>query len=188
MADLKQALFNVLLDEDRNYKTDGFKLHTVAGDSGGQTIAGIARNYHPEWIGWKLVDSGDRKSDALMTAIIAFYDVKFWSKIKGSELISQCLAEELFDFGMNSSPANSIKYAQVCVNCTPDGDLGPKTLEALNACNTDGFKNKFALMRIGHRIRRCKQNATQKKFLVGWITRDLRSLSSDLNVLKYFGI
>ena len=35
----------------------GFKLTNIAGDRGGQTYAGIARNVHPGWPGWRFVDA-----------------------------------------------------------------------------------------------------------------------------------
>ena len=28
----------------------------LAGDAGGETYRGIARNFHPEWPGWKFID------------------------------------------------------------------------------------------------------------------------------------
>lgn len=31
----------------------GYILHNVAGDHGGDTYAGIARRFHPDWPGWQ---------------------------------------------------------------------------------------------------------------------------------------
>ena len=35
----------------------GFKLTNIEGDRGQQTYAGIARNAHPDWSGWRFVDT-----------------------------------------------------------------------------------------------------------------------------------
>lgn len=48
MADFLQAYESMIRNEG------GYTLHTVAGDRGGMTYAGIARNFHPNWPGWAL--------------------------------------------------------------------------------------------------------------------------------------
>ena len=35
----------------------GYILHTISGDTGGTTYAGIARNKNPQWAGWAFIDA-----------------------------------------------------------------------------------------------------------------------------------
>ena len=53
MADFLQAFESMIRNEG------GYKLHSVEGDRGGMTYAGIARNFHPNWPGWAAIDAGD---------------------------------------------------------------------------------------------------------------------------------
>ena len=79
----------------------GYVLHNVEGDRGGMTYAGIARNMHPKWEGWALIDRGEK--DGELTALVRkFYRVNFWNVIKGDEIQSQDIAECIFDFGVNT--------------------------------------------------------------------------------------
>nr|VFJ68710.1 MAG: Glycosyl hydrolase 108 [Candidatus Kentron sp. DK] len=43
MADFGQAFEKTMRNEG------GFQLHTVRGDPGGMTYAGISRRHHPDW-------------------------------------------------------------------------------------------------------------------------------------------
>ena len=45
MADFQPAFEKMIRNEG------GYTLHNVASDRGGQTFAGIARNFHPNWPG-----------------------------------------------------------------------------------------------------------------------------------------
>ena len=50
MADFNLAFEKMIADEG------GYVLHTIPGDTGGMTYAGIARNKNPNWPGWNLID------------------------------------------------------------------------------------------------------------------------------------
>lgn len=45
MAEFTEAFEEMIRNEG------GYVLHNVAGDSGGDTYAGVARRYHPNWAG-----------------------------------------------------------------------------------------------------------------------------------------
>ena len=47
-------------------------------DSGGETYKGIARRFHPDWIGWAYVDNRDFKNPNLDKLVSDFYYIKFW--------------------------------------------------------------------------------------------------------------
>ena len=53
MADFLQAFESMIRNEG------GYKLHSVEGDRGGMTYAGIARKRNPQWPGWAAIDRGE---------------------------------------------------------------------------------------------------------------------------------
>lgn len=165
MADFLPAFESMIRNEG------GYKLHIVAGDSGGMTYAGIARNFHPKWPGWAAIYRGEIPDTELVRD---FYRVHFWSKIRGDEIGDQRIARSLFDFSVNAGPKTAIKLAQIVAGTTPDGALGPKSLEAINKLDGGAFIAAYALAKIARYRDIVTRDRTQIKFLVGWINRTLR--------------
>lgn len=165
MADFNPAFERMLMNEG------GFKLTNIAGDRGGQTYAGIARNPNPQWQGWSYIDRGEIPPTALVRA---FYKTEFWDKVQGDSIVSQEVASNIFDFAVNAGVRTSVKLAQLCVQVSADGALGPKSLEALNACNPEVFVLRFALAKITRYRDIVTKDRTQIKFLLGWINRTLK--------------
>ena len=123
----------------------GFKLTHIAGDRGGQTYAGIARNAHPNWSGWRIIDAGELANVELTGMVRDFYRREFWARIAGDAITHQHMAETLFDFAVNAGSATAAKLAQIVVGVVPDGAIGPKTLDALNGYDPELFALKYAL-------------------------------------------
>lgn len=169
MADFKQAFERAILAEG------GYKLHTVEGDTGGMTYAGIARNKNPQWPGWAYIDRGDTPPSELVRS---FYRQGWWNPIAGDDIKDQKVAYTLYSFATNSSaykaPTVAVKLAQVVVGVTPDGSVGPKTVAAINAMDPELFLAKFALARIARHTAIVNKDRSQLKFLLGWNNRNLR--------------
>jgi len=185
MADFMRECLETIEDEG------GYTLHKVAGDAGGETFAGIAKNYHPDWPGWELIYAGKADTRECRDLVHEFYKEKFWDPMKGDEICHQAVARTIYNFGMNSSVRNSVMYAQYCVDVIPDGIMGPVTLGALNALNgleVELFVSQHALMRLGHRLKRITDRRGQVKFIRGWMKRDLEELERFININHYFGI
>jgi lysozyme family protein len=123
----------------------GYVLHTVPGDRGGMTYAGIARNAHPDWPGWKTIDQGGVPS---AETVRQFYRVKYWNAIRGDEIASQPIAETVFDFAVNAGVRTAVILAQAVLGTTPDGVVGPKTLEAANQADPEKFVLAYALAKL----------------------------------------
>lgn len=84
----------------------------VQGDSGGETYAGIARRYWPDWPGWKLIDrEKDHSSFAsgasaftrhlaavpgLADMVSGWYRSEWWDRL-GLAALPQDLANEIFE-------------------------------------------------------------------------------------------
>jgi lysozyme family protein len=170
MADFNAAFEKMIADEG------GYVLHNVAGDTGGMTYAGIARNKNPNWPGWNLIDH-DATSNPLLTGMVRnFYKVEFWDHIRGDEIANQVVAESVFNFGVNTGMGVAVKLAQLIVGATPDGAVGPATLQKFNAIDGEAFRKSYALAKITRYADICNKNRTQSKFLLGWINRTLSGL------------
>ncbi len=171
MAEFEPAFENMIRNEG------GYKLHNVAGDKGGQTFAGIARNYHPTWPGWHLIDKNDIDNPDLTVRVQEFYRQRFWDTIKGDQLDKQKVAETIFDFAVNAGHKTASKLAQLVVSATPDGIIGPKTLAKLNQVDENDFCLRYALAKIARYTEIVKRDESQRKFLLGWINRTLKGVS-----------
>src|SRR6187551_1301364 len=83
-------------------------------DHGGETYGGIARNYWPNWSGWALVDKGKQvtktvpllnqwlKANGIDAHLSKFYKQNFWDVNKLDLFNDQQLANNVYDFGVNS--------------------------------------------------------------------------------------
>ena len=168
MAEFLPAFERVLRNEG------GYVLHTVKDDRGGATYAGIARNFHPSWQGWKVIDQGETPPADLVRQ---FYRSQFWHPLRLDEVTHQDVAGNIFDFGVNAGISTAAKLAQLVAGTTPDGRIGAKTLQALNGIDPDLFVARYALAKIARYRDIVTGNRTQQRFLVGWINRVLKGAS-----------
>lgn len=170
MAAYEPAFEKMIINEG------GYKLVNIPGDSGGQTFAGIARNYHGSWKGWNYIDSNDLTNPKLINSVKSFYKSKFWNLINGDKINNQKIAELIFDFAVNAGVRTSAKIAQGIINAEMDGVIGPKTLAKLNNYDSEKFLLKFALAKVSRYAQICNKNKTQSKFLLGWINRTIKEI------------
>jgi lysozyme family protein len=122
-------------------------------DPGGETYMGIARNHHPGWSGWAIIDDCLRHGEPLSIApgltdmVRLFYWSAFWLPLRCDRIdaASEAVAEELFEAAVNCGPGNGIKFLQRALNALNsrgklwpelrvDGVMGAKTLAATLAC------------------------------------------------------
>lgn len=130
----------------------------VVGDSGGETYRGIARNYHPGWMGWVIVDREKAKGmdglDSRLAAdkpleelITSFYKNLYWDVYCLDNCDSQLLANEIYDSGVNIGTKTVAQWVQRALNAlnndlatsgglweeiTVDGKVNLKVMEILN--------------------------------------------------------
>lgn len=150
----------------------GYVLHEVEGDRGGATYAGIARNMHPDWPGWQFIDDKDTPPAQMVRD---FYKFNFWDRIKGDELQHQAIAQTIFDFYVNAGAA-AVKLAQLVVDATPDGKIGPASVAALNQQQPETFVMAYTIAKIARYRDIVMRNRSQGKFLLGWINRALKGI------------
>lgn len=91
-------------------------------DPGGETKFGVSRRAYP---------LENIKAMTLERAK-ALYLRDYWGPA-GCDAVPDAIKFDLFDMAVNSGPVTAIKTLQRAVGTTPDGLLGPITLQAANA-------------------------------------------------------
>ena len=111
-------------------------------DKGKETYCGISRVAFPNWKGWSFIDRQPQpvrhnaKFSYLKIAVEQFYRAEFWLKLSCG-FMQQDLANQLFDFAVNSGKSRAAKSLQTVLNkrgafLKVDGLIGAKTIAALN--------------------------------------------------------
>lgn len=165
MAKFSPAFDSMMLSEG------GYLLTNIPGDTGGQTYAGISRKNWPNWQGWLYVD---RKETPPTQLVRDFYKTNFWDVVKGDELTDQRMAESIFSFAVNTGIKIAVKLAQIVVGVAPDGEVGTKTLYALNTVSPHIFMPSYTVAKIARYRDIVMKDRSQSKFLLGWINRTLK--------------
>lgn len=95
-------------------------------DPGGETNLGVTRKTWQQWTGRVSVDM-----KALTPAKVApLYKAWYWDKVCGDDL-PPAIALCVFDMAVNAGPARSAKMLQLIVGAARDGQVGRKTLQAV---------------------------------------------------------
>jgi lysozyme family protein len=184
MANFKKA-FDLMIVHEGGYVND-------PDDPGGETYKGVARKIHPKWLGWTIIDLLKKQKGfpdnlhlpgeleimkQLNYEVSSFYYDQFWLKIKGDSILDQTVANSIFDFAVNAGIVPSVQLAQTVVKVTPDGAIGPKTITAINAFDTEHFLAAFAVAKIGRYIEICNKRPLSKKYFFGWTIRTLKHIN-----------
>lgn len=139
--------------------TDG--VHGAsADDHGGLTKDGIAQASH----------KGIDVSKLDLAGVLAIYKSDYWDAVRGDEL-PYPLSSYLYDIACGTGPGRAIKIAQSAFGLVADGVIGPMTMAALTSGSIDASIAKLRAARIAFYQRIVANDATQAKFLGGWIRR-----------------
>ncbi len=132
-------------------------------DRGGMTYRGIARKFHPDWDGWRVVDRywgsltmAQRKDtnkhmnkcldkdEELQELVKLFYQEEFWNTIKGDVIPDQRIANEVYDNAVNMGVEQSGKYLQRTINIL-NRNQNPKYYKDIKVDGDIGTKTISAL-------------------------------------------
>ena len=177
------AVFDIAFEKTLKLE-GGYKLHTVKGDRGGMTFAGISRNAWPDWTGWQLIDGGETSGARIEAMVQSFFKSNFWDPVKGDEIGFQRVADVIYDFAVNSGLDPAVRCVQMITGAKVDGIFGQKTFSKLNTYVTDEkaeelFIAKYNLLRVFRfkdicvsDKRKCHDRVSSNlQFLCGWINR-----------------
>lgn len=121
----------------------GFVNHPA--DPGGMTNLGVTKAVWEEWVRHPVSEKQMRELTPMRVA--AMYKAKYWDRVKG-DLLPEGVDYAVFDAAVNSGPGRAIKWLQGCVGVDMDGDLGPKTLAAINAFDPADLVQDYAKRRL----------------------------------------
>lgn len=168
MSNFNEAYYKYILPNEGGYANMSY-------DKGGETYAGIARNYHSYWTGWSYIDSltkpikTNSKFSQLDNQVKEFY-LALWNKNLIGSINSQPVANLLFDYIVHSS-SHAIKAIQRIVGVKDDGVMGILTLKAINNANENFVYKKLLEERESWFNYLVQKDPTQSKFLSGWLYR-----------------
>jgi lysozyme family protein len=140
----------------------GFVNHPK--DPGGMTNLGVTKAAWEAYLGHSVTEENMR---ALTPFIVKpFYKAQYWDKIKGDQLPSG-VDYAAYDLAVNSGTGRAAKYLQQIAGVAADGVIGPKSIEAIKACDPKEAVNALCDMRLDF----LKRLPTFDTFGKGWSRR-----------------
>jgi len=136
-------------------------------DPGGFTYAGISRNAHANWEGWKYLNNGKPIPES---AIVLFYDSLVWKPMM-CDSVPPAIAFYLFDTACLIGTPYATYLLQKNLNVTPDGVMGSQTLEAIRNHDIENLLLKLHTARIAFYNKVVQDYPNLKVFYKGWIRR-----------------
>jgi len=159
-----------------------------AGDGGGETWRGVARKYHPDWAGWKIVDAVKATNPPslnqalaaradLQALVLALYRKQYWSCLALDSLNCQQTANQLFDISVNCGSGTAAKMLQRALNVfhkpalVVDGKVGRLTIGAANQYPSQKIYDEINKLRKGYYEAIVASRPDQSQFMRGWLAR-----------------
>jgi lysozyme family protein len=133
-------------------------------DPGGRTNLGVTQRAWEGYVG-KSVDEAFMRS-LTPEVVKPFYKAMYWDKIKGDQLPAG-VDYAAYDLAVNSGTGRAAKYLQQIAGVTADGAIGPKSIEAINACDPEQTVQALCDMRLDF----LKRLPTFETFGKGWSRR-----------------
>jgi lysozyme family protein len=166
----------------------------VTSDSGGETFRGVARNFHPGWGGWRLIDAAkargnctplliDRefRNDAEMDGLVTdFYRKVFWTPLAARVYVLEgFILVKTFDTSINTGFGPAVQMLQRALNdvkasvppLAVDSRLGKMTEAAARAADVPQALARYAAWQAQYYRDIVKRKPSQAKFLKGWLSR-----------------
>jgi lysozyme family protein len=155
-------------------QNDGQPWHVSRGDAGGATAWGVTT---ATWEAWGHLHSNPyglaRASKADLADLLCAW---FW-KPAGAGLPSG-IDLIVFDFGITSGPARSVRFLQAALDLVQDGDIGPVTRAAAAA-----FDQPTLCQRLHDRQAAFYRADVQAAQFPGWFRRNDDRLAAALRAI-----
>jgi lysozyme family protein len=132
-------------------------------DPGGETKYGISKRAYPK---------EDIRALTLERAKF-LYRRDYWNKVKGNDW-PYIVSENLFDGAVHSGVEQAVKWLQMAVRVTVDGDIGPVTKAAVLAANPIVTAARFN----GYRLDFLNDLSRWPRYGKGWVQRIAKQLMS----------
>ncbi len=139
----------------------------VPGDRGGRTKYGISQAQYPD------VDIKGLTWDQAK----AIYKRDWWDKFGYGKIKDQALANKVLSMAVVMGPGRAHRLLQAAINVVSaamlqiDGFLGPVSYHVINECDAGMLLEAFKQQCVGRFEQIASADATQGKFLRGWVNR-----------------
>ena len=114
-------------------------------DPGGMTNLGVTKRVWEEFVGHPVDEAAMRALTPDM--VKPLYKKNYWDKIKGDQLPAG-IDYAAYDLAVNSGTGRAAKYLQRIAGVPDDGVIGPKSMEAIMACNPEETVDAICEMRL----------------------------------------
>jgi lysozyme family protein len=157
MKDNFDKCFELVLEHEGGYVND-------PRDPGGRTNMGVTQRAWETYLNRSVTETEMR---TLTPNIIKpFYRAMYWDKLKGDQLPAG-IDYAAFDLAVNSGVRKAARYLQQIAGVFDDGIIGPKSLEAIQSCDTQQTVDALCDMRLDF----LKRLPTFTTFGKGWSRR-----------------
>lgn len=150
------------------------------------TYKGINRKAWPTWAGWQIIDSYIKSKGSIKEAspfcnqdqnlenlVKMFYKKNFWDANSLDQIIPQHTADEIFTTSVLAGVKIAAKLAQRVIGVVDDGEIGPKTIAALNAFDASLMDKDYDDEEIKYYKSLIAANPKFAIYEKGWINRAL---------------
>lgn len=159
--------------------------HCTPGDSGGPTMIGVTFGTYSEWVrkgnGERLKGKAPTVEDLKRISYqewLTLLKQEFWNPCKADQIHNKSIAHMLVDWRWVNGP-QAVRDMQTAFSLVADGIVGPKTLAALNAPDSETVFNRLKLAREASYRKIVQRRPSQMRFYQGWLNRT--------NDIKYKG-
>jgi lysozyme family protein len=133
-------------------------------DPGGRTNLGVTQRAWEAY--WNRSSSEEEMRKLTPNIVKPFYKAMYWDKIRGDDLPAG-VDYAAYDLAVNSGVGRAAKYLQQIAGVTADGAIGPKSIEAIKACDPGQTVQALCDMRLDF----LKRLPTFETFGKGWSRR-----------------
>jgi lysozyme family protein len=171
MADFGKAV-EVILEHE-----GGSRYSDHPADRGGPTRWGITAGTLGEWRKLGRAATADEVKALDRAEACAIYRARYWNACRCEEIEDQLVAVKVFDIAVNCGIVTAGRLLQRAVNrcqsgvIAEDGRIGPRTLEAVAACDPGELVVELVHCQTEYYLRLCEANPSQGVFKRTWLRR-----------------
>ena len=138
-------------------------------DPGGATNKGVTQRVYDDWRRRQGEPPRDVReiTDAEVHAI---YEADYWMPPR-CDLLGRQLDLVQFDTAVNMGVGRAVKFLQQAVGCGVDGDFGPATQKAAEACDLGSTIIAYCDIREAFYRNLAQRRPQMQVFLKGWLNR-----------------